>query len=108
MALINVIVKEPGKPAQFRKIPDRLEGFWDTIGGYFEAYRVLDDVYLLVDELGKTKGLPFNCNLCGVDWCGPMILVKSSADDFVNIQPGEEASFRRVFARLFKGEEVNT
>lgn len=53
MALIRVLVKEPGKPSEVREIENTLEAFQTIVGGHIEALRIRDDLCCYVNEDGK-------------------------------------------------------
>lgn len=64
----KVIVKEVGKPAEVRQIPDTSDAI-HAITGYFSGYSAASfvpfpefaNVMLLCNDTGKLDGLPFNC-----------------------------------------------
>lgn len=61
MARINVVLKEPGKPARTQIIDNTLEELQRLVGGYLEAVPSADPhVALYVDEEGLIKGLEPN------------------------------------------------
>jgi len=55
-----VIIKEPGKPGRKEDIPNTMEALQQVVGGYVEVIRIASDMYAIVDEEGKPKGLPVN------------------------------------------------
>lgn len=85
---IKVIVKEPGKPAYYDEIPNELEVLQATVDGYIETVTIVaGELVVICNEEGRLSGLPANCALRGIDFCGTIILCGVSADgeDFADV-----------------------
>lgn len=57
---MKVIVKEPGKPAEVKDIPNTLDALQKAVGGYIETVHIATNLVAIVDEEGKLKGKPSN------------------------------------------------
>ncbi|MBQ6679574.1 MAG: DUF3846 domain-containing protein [Lachnospiraceae bacterium] len=53
--------------------PDDLEGIGAIIGGWVEMVP-FDDFYVLCDEDGRLKNLPYNCTVDGVPFVGTIVV----------------------------------
>lgn len=82
-------------------ISDTLENLQKTVGGYIETVTLFSDLVVICDEEGRIKGKPHCCNICGVDFCGTVILAGVDGDEFADI-PCEFADFKRMFPQLWE------
>ena len=84
---ILVVIKEPGKaPVVEPLFENTLESFQSAVGGYIETVTLATDLILICNEEGRLVGLPHNCNVCGVDFCGTILAVGSKGDDFASLK----------------------
>lgn len=72
---IIVIVKNPGRTAEPRIIPNTLEELQGFVGGHIEVYDLAADLAIICNEEGKLLGLPLNCHIAGEAFVGPIMLV---------------------------------
>ena len=98
---IKVIIKEPDKTATFKEIENSLEELQQIVGGYIETVTIATDMCIICDEEGCLKGLPYNCNVFGVDFVGTIIFVGVSGEEFCDV-PIDEEMFEKNFGRLYK------
>ena len=91
---MKVIKKEPDKFPEVVDIPNELDTLQEAVGGYIEVFPVATDLVILCDEEGRIDGKPFNCNLCGADFCGTIMFVGVDGEEFTDVS-------ERV-VRLFK------
>lgn len=82
---MKVFFKEPGKAIRQMQIPNELHALQQVIGGYIESVTLCTDLVVLCDEEGRLKGLPHNCDVCGVDFCGPIMFVGANKDKFCDV-----------------------
>lgn len=82
---INVIIKEPSKPAKVKAIPNTLEAFQEAVGGYIEVVTICTDLVIVCNEEGRLRGLPYNCNLFGADFVGPIVIAECKGDEFSSL-----------------------
>ena len=98
-AQILAIVKEPGKPARVEPLfTNTLQAFQEAVGGYMEAVARCADLALIVNEEGRLKGLPFNCNVCGADLVGPVIAVGVKGEEFASLKAQHVPMILRLLA----------
>lgn len=84
---ILVVIKEPGKaPVVEPWFENTLESFQAAVGGYVETATLATDLILICNEEGRLLGLPHNCNVYGVDFCGTILAVGSKGDDFASLK----------------------
>lgn len=81
---IEVIIKRPGELPQKATITNRLENLQAIVGGYIEAVTLASDFAIICNEDGRLMGLPYNCDICGVSFVGPIIFVGIDGEEFTN------------------------
>lgn len=69
------IAKRPGTDPYATNISDSLENLQRFVGGYIETCTFEPDWTVICNEEGRLRGLDYNCELLGVDFCGPIILM---------------------------------
>lgn len=97
---IRVMTKLPGSPWRLRQIDNTLEALQQFVGGYIETVTLSLDVVVICNEEGRIRGLPENVRLCGVDFCGPVIVAGIKGEDFADLKMAYVKQWR-----LFAGEE---
>ena len=100
---IRVLIKEPGKAAEMRTIENTLESLQKIVGGYIETVTMFADLVIICNEEGRIKRMPLNCEICGVDFVGPIILAGVDGEDFGD-SPKDEEGWRRLLPSLFDAE----
>lgn len=97
--MIKVIVKNPGEAPSVKYISNTLEAFQELVGGYIETVTMAKDVVILCNEEGRLRGLPFNCEVCGVRFVGPIVFVGVSGEDFDDFPLSFNEFLRRVICK---------
>lgn len=82
---IRVLVKEPGKEAELREIPNTLEALQGIVGGYIETVWLRDNCVLVCNEEGKLQGLPPNFLLMGDLIVGTAVLAGVDGEEFCSL-----------------------
>ena len=82
---ISVIIKEPGKKPRHVNISNTLNNLQKTVGGYIETVTLSSECVAICNEEGRIHSLPWCCNICGVDFVGPVILAGIDGDEFADI-----------------------
>lgn len=82
---MKVFFKEPGKKLRQMNVPNELRVLQDLVGGYVESVTLFEDLAILCDEEGRLKGLPYNCEVCGIQFCGPILFVGVDGDNFCDV-----------------------
>lgn len=85
MSKIHVLIKDPGKKPRSVNISNTLKNLQQTVGGHIEAVTIAKDFVVLCNEEGRYKGLPWNCEICGVNFVGAIILCGVEKDEFADI-----------------------
>lgn len=88
MRKIKVVIKQPGKEAYTAWISDSLDNLQRTVGGYIETVTLATDCVLIVNEEGRLLGLPHNCNICGLELFGTVIVAGIDGDEFADCPEG--------------------
>lgn len=86
MGKIRVLRKEPGKPAAWVEIENKLAALQEAVGGYIETVTLFTDLVIICDEEGKLKGAPYNCEICGIDFVGPILIAGVKGEEFADLQ----------------------
>ena len=83
---ITVIKKEPGKASELIPLfENSLSAFQEAVGGNIESVTLFSDFCFICNEDGLALGLPYNCNICGVDFFGTVIGVGVHGDEFTSV-----------------------
>lgn len=91
---MKVIFKAPGCLPEFRDIPNTLEALQEAVGGYIETFTFATDACVVCNEEGRLLDLPYNCDLLGVSFCGPILIVGVNGDEFCDIPSDMQKLFR--------------
>lgn len=100
---ITVIVKNPGRRAEPRVIPNTLEELQGIVGGHIEAVRFASDCVILCNEEGKLRGMAPNIFLMGEMFVGPVIILGTKGEDFDDI-PMPYDLFLELIPQLGRGD----
>ena len=98
---IRVLSKRPGQPPRSVWMANSLKNFQNAVGGYIEAVTLAKDMAIICNEEGLLKDLPYNCTICGVDFCGDIILVGVKGDEFADL-PLEYKDMKSLFPWLWE------
>lgn len=82
---MRAVYKAPGKKAELVDVENELSALQKAVGGYLESVTLATDCCILCDEEGRLKGLPHNCVFCGVDFCGPILIVGVDGEKFADL-----------------------
>lgn len=82
---MRVLYKRPADVG-FRQlnIDNDLHAIQELVGGYIETLTVATDCCVICNEEGRILGMPENCNFCGIDFAGPILLVGVDGDEFTD------------------------
>lgn len=82
---MRVLYKRPAD-AGFKQlnIDNDLHELQKLVGGRIEAVFISRDACVVCNDEGRTLGMPENCNFCGVDFVGPILLVGVDGDEFTD------------------------
>ena len=97
---IKVITKQPGSVPRSTHISNNLESLQKYVGGYIETVTLAKDLVVICNEEGRLLRLPFNCEICGKGFCGPIILCGVKDDEFSDI-PADFQTMKRLLPGLW-------
>lgn len=100
MSMISALTKRPGEPPRHVNISNKLETLQKTVGGYVEAIKVAEDLYILCDEEGRINSKHYNCNICGYDFFGDIAIVGADGEEFADL-PCKWSTLKRLFPQLW-------
>ncbi len=98
---IRILLKEPGKKARFEYIDNELKAMQETVGGYIETVTLAEDVVIICDEEGRLKGAPKNCEVCGIDFVGPIFFAGIDGEELCDV-PLDEYMAATIFPELME------
>ena len=97
---IMVVIKEPGKkPVVDPFFDNTLEAFQKAVGGYIETVTLASDLVIICNEEGRILGLPHNCEVCGVDFCGTILAVGTKREEFASLKAAIVPSVLNMLGR---------
>ena len=96
MEKIKVIIKRPGSVPRSTYISNSLENLQKTVDGYIETVALSSDCVVICNEEGMLRRLPYNCNICGVDFVGTIVFAGINGDEFSDI-PLSFKNFKELF-----------
>lgn len=102
-AKISVIIKQPGRVPYKTAISPTLKNLQQTVGGYIETVTIAEDAVIICNEEGRLLGMPYNCNVVGIDFVGPIVFAGVSGEDFTDL-PVDFKSFKEMFRSLWEGK----
>ena len=79
---MKAILKKPGEAPEIVEIDNDRKALSEMIGGRLESFTFATDACVLCDEEGWFKDLPFNVELMGIQFFGPILLVGVNGDEF--------------------------
>lgn len=81
---MRALVKEVGKAAEIKDIKNDLKELQGIVGGYIETVTLTSDCVIICNEDGRITGLPYNCDICGINFVGPIVLLGRKGDSFAD------------------------
>ena len=100
---IKVFTKRPDGIPRSVWVTNSLKNLQNAVGGYIEAVTLAAALVVICNEEGRILGLQHNCAMCGVDFCGDIIIAGVRGDEFADV-PVDIKELRRMFPQLW---EVN-
>lgn len=81
---MRVVIKEPGKAAREIEIENTLERLQELVGGHIESVWFAKNVWMLVNEEGKLRDLPFNFYVWDDLVVGPAIFAGQDGEELAD------------------------
>lgn len=101
MKYISALIKRPGEPPRHVNISNSLEALQRNVGGYIETVTIATDLVVICNEEGRLMGLPENCSICGVTFCGEIIMCGVKGDEFADL-PCDWKTMKKLFPELWR------
>lgn len=98
---IKAYIKQPGKKPYCTYISNTLDNLQRTVGGYIETVTIANDCVIICNEEGRLLRLPHNCEVCSVDFVGPIIFLGIEGENFGDV-PMDWERFKQMFPDLFE------
>ena len=83
---MKAIYKAPNKVAEIIEIDNTLEKLQELVLGDIETVTLCTDVVIIANQYGIISDLPFNCNICGKQFFGPIVVVGAKDDEFTDLK----------------------
>ena len=80
---MKILYKTPGDKG-FRElvVPNQLRVLQDLVGGYIETVTIAEDAAIICNEDGRIIQQEYNCEFCGVNFVGPILIVGIDGEEF--------------------------
>lgn len=106
MRTIKCVAKYPGAPPEIVELTDCLKSYQGFVQGYIEACTFAPNWCVLCNEEGRIRGMEYNCEVLGVDFCGPILFVGVKDGDFCDFLQGGATlqDFSKAFPELWEEE----
>ena len=101
MDKIRVVIKKPREAAREIEIDNTLERLQELVGGHIESVWFAKNVWMLDNEEGKIRDLPYNFYVWDDVIVGPAIFAGQDGDELADCPISAEA-IERI---LWKGDE---
>lgn len=83
---MKAIIKRAFEPVgRIIEIDNTLKALQDNVGGYIETVTLASDLVIICNEEGLLKRLPYNCNVCGHDLVGTILVLGVDGDEFCDV-----------------------
>lgn len=101
MEKIKVIAKLPNTMPYVTWVSNSLQDLQKFVGGHIEVVPLTTDTVVICNEDGRLKGLEHNCEICGIDFVGDIIICGVDGEEFTDILV-DIGIFKLVFPKLWE------
>lgn len=82
---VRVIIKRPDEEfGHVTNISPNLKNLQKTVGGYIECVTLglyeWGNIHIICNEEGRLDGLEYNCEVCGIDFVGTIIVAAANGE----------------------------
>lgn len=82
---VRVIIKRPDEEfGHVTNISPSLKNLQKTVGGYIECVTLglyeWGNIHIICNEEGRLDGLEYNCEVCGIDFVGTIIVAAANEE----------------------------
>lgn len=82
---MKVIVKKPGEAVgHFENVPNDLKALQKIVDGHIEVVRIDAGVFMIVNDCGKLRGLPYNFSTGWDTIVGTVIVIGEDGENFAD------------------------
>ena len=81
---MKVVAKKPGHLAEIIEIKNELKALQEYVGGRIETVTFASKACIVCNEEGRLLDMPHNFTFCGVEFCGPVLIVGVKNEDFTD------------------------
>ena len=99
--MINVYIKHPGHPPFACLVQNTLKALQKLVSGRIETIPIFEDLIILCNEEGRLLDLPYNCECCGIDFVGTIVLVGVDGEEFDSV-PATREQLIKLFPKLWE------
>ncbi len=104
MDKIKVIIKRPDEDVgHVSWISNTLENLQQTVEGYIETVTLFEDFVIICNEEGRLCGLPYNCEVMGIDFVGTIVAAGVKGEEFADV-PCDLKTWKEQFLDKTEGE----
>lgn len=100
---MKIIMKEPDREPRELVIPNKLNVLQALVDGYIETLTFEPKWCVICNEEGRIRDMPYNCEVLGVEFCGPILFVGVKDSDFCDV-PFTIDELKRDLPELFESE----
>lgn len=82
---MRALYKRPEDP-KFREIiaENELKPLQNLVGGNIETLTIATDSAIICNEAGWVEKLKYNCEFCGINFVGPILIVGVDGEEFTD------------------------
>lgn len=85
MNKMRCLAKRPDSDWYVTFIDNSLKALQEFVGGYIEVVQIYGDMAIICNEEGRIYNLPYNCTICGVSFCGNILVVGTDGEEFTHL-----------------------
>ena len=101
MSMISALLKRPGEIPRHVNVSNSLEALQKNVEGYIEVITLAEDLVIICNEEGLIKDMPYNCEICGFDFVGPILIVGRKGTEFADL-PVDWKTMKKLFPDLWR------
>lgn len=99
--MISALLKRPGEIPRHVNVSNSLEALQKNVEGYIETVTLAEDLVIICNEEGLIKDMPYNCEICGFKFVGPILMVGRKGTEFADL-PVDWKTMKKLFPNLWE------
>ncbi len=96
---MRVVMKRVNEDWKIGEIENDLKALQNFVGGHIQAVPLASDLCIVCNEDGRLEGLPENCIVYGIPFCGDILLIRTCRDEFITMSEFFAESAIALFGR---------